>query len=199
MAEFPKFRLAADAARRWSLKGTTGMYRPCALLRWPVLLAGLVTTLLVAIFASNVLLTPEATDAAAEPSLSLSPTSGPVGATLQIRGQGFPRRTAGILSFGGDASGMPKVQTDQRGAFTVSVVVPNKAADAYTVSATVRSSTASARFTLRSIAPSPTATLSPTATPRPTLAPTSTASSPTASPTPRPVPRWWHPDRKSVV
>src|SRR5437868_2510207 len=63
--------------------------------------------------------------AAQTPVLSLTPTSGAVGAGISVQGRGFPRRQSGQLFWDGATAGLPAVQTDKNGSFTVTTRVPS--------------------------------------------------------------------------
>ena len=130
--------------------------------------------------------TPVESAGASPPTVSLSPTSGPTGSELTVRGTGFPKNQAGQLFWSNNTSSIAAVNTNGSGSFRASVKVPNVSPDVYTVSAVIGQVKASASFTV-STSPSttPTPTPSPTATPTPLPSPTATpTSSPTATPPP---------------
>ncbi|MGD0396486.1 MAG: IPT/TIG domain-containing protein, partial [Nitrososphaerales archaeon] len=94
-------------------------------------------------------------------SITLSPTSGPVGTTVTVTGAGLASSSTITIKFNGAAvTTIPAtVTTSALGAFTATFVVPSSTAGAKTVTATDASSnTASATF----MVVTPTITLSPT-------------------------------------
>jgi hypothetical protein len=120
------------------------------------------------------------------PVLSVAPGAGPVGSSVTVQGNNFPSRIKVQLTWDAATTGLPLVNVDRRGAFSVVVRVPASADGSHvlgTVSAGIRSGGAKAAAAL-SATPLATATFvvgpAPAATPTPTPAPTAT---PTAAPT----------------
>ncbi len=141
--------------------------------------------------------TASATNTAAA-AVTLSPTSGPRGTKVTVRGTNFQRSYAGWIKFRGVK--VATVRTDSYGRFTGTFTVASTATiGSGTVLASVGSypSQASKTFLVTSttVAPSPTPTATstpaptptPVATPSPTPAPTATPT-PIATPAPTPVP-----------
>lgn len=120
----------------------------------------------------------------AQPSLTLSTTSGIAGASVFASGSNFPHAMV-QLQWDSVATGMPTVSVSGRGSFQITFVVPSGATvGLHTVSArtsTAAVTTASAPFTVMQSAPAPTPT--PAATPTPAPTPTATPA-PTTPPTP---------------
>jgi endoglucanase len=138
-------------------------------------------------------------DARGRETIAVSPAAAPTGATVTVYGRNFTR---GIvqLQWDGSPADMPQVQTDRRGRFQTSIVVPSSAsAGPHTVSVASSNATAVLSVTAISATPAPTPvtprpttpapTVAPTATPSPTVAPTATPTvAPTAAPTATPAP-----------
>jgi hypothetical protein len=135
------------------------------------------------------LLVPRLVAGTTGPSLSLAPTSGIAGSTVQATGRGFPANVSGNkLMFG--STQVATVRTDSTGAFSTSFVVPGAAkAGGHVVSATVKKVTASTTFQVTAASPSPTPAPTPSPTLSPSPAPTASPEpSPSPSPSPRPAP-----------
>jgi hypothetical protein len=149
-----------------------------------------------------ILLVPLAS-ASAGGTIALNPGQSPVGATVQVTGQGFTANTRGQILFDGQAAGMPKYRVDRGGALTGTFTVPmtatvgahtitvssgpgnNAKAAVIVASATLMVETGPAPTPTPTPTPPPTVT--PPPTPTPTPAPTGTPS-PGATPTPAPFP-----------
>lgn len=129
--------------------------------------------------------------------LTLSPTSGDVGAQVTATGRGFPQRARGTLIFG--ETQVAKFRSRANGRFRTSFVVPPGYEGRTPVTARVRRARATSYFNVTSRAavvaiPSPSPSpvpvpipvlTTPIPTPTQTPAPTPTPS-PTQTPTPRP-------------
>jgi hypothetical protein len=81
----------------------------------------------------------------AAPSVTVSPSSGPLGSSTTVGGTGFAARTSGTVSLG---SASVVVRTDAKGAFSAPVTVPSAALGGVAVTATVAGRTASTTFTV---------------------------------------------------
>jgi hypothetical protein len=143
--------------------------------------------------------------ATSAPALSLSPSVGPVGTSIVVRGSGFTAKTGVQLTWDGAAAGLPMVSINGRGSFKATIKAPRTAAGAHTISADVApgrnvtsaqvgTTLASTAFTLvaattatpkPTIVATPNPTTAPTATPTPAATPAPTATATTA-PTPTP-------------
>ena len=126
----------------------------------PVLLLGLLVLL-------GALAVPAPPASAATATLSLSPSSGPVGTSVTVSGSGFAKKTQGAVSAG---SARTVFSTTAAGSFSAVVVVPAATAGVLSVSATVAGRVASAPFTVTGSGASTTAgpgttTSTPTAVP----------------------------------
>ena len=95
--------------------------------------------------------------------ISLNPTSGPVGSTVTITGTGFDPDSTVTITFGGTALGT--VTTNSNGGFSATFIVPlSSSSEDHTVTATQGSNSASKTFTVTS-STIPTITLNPTSGP----------------------------------
>ncbi len=132
------------------------------------------------------------------PSIAVSSTSGPVGASISIAGTGFAARSRVQLTWDTSDTGLPDAVVNARGRFKVSITIPKAGAGDHKISAVVGSGRkvttadvgtilASTVFRVTAAQATPAPTAAPTAkpTPAPTAAPTP---APTAAPTPKPTP-----------
>jgi hypothetical protein len=69
------------------------------------------------------------------PVLTVSPSSGAPGSTIQVSGTAFPAGSKVQVAWDGSGSGMPVAQVNGNGAFKAALVVPNSAAGSHTISA----------------------------------------------------------------
>jgi len=129
--------------------------------------------------------------------ISLTPSDGPPGTTVDISGSGLPPCDGLWIYIGSTpiASATVGGQDPLTGTFGVSFTVPNLAPGAYTVTVNdldTPADTSSIIFIVTSsTSPSPTPTPSPTHSPTPTASPTPSPSptpAPSTSPTPTPTP-----------
>lgn len=134
---------------------------------------------------------------AASAAIRLSATSGVVGSSLSVSGDGFPSRTIGSVLFGTTTTATYK--TSRTGSFRVSFAVPASAAGPVEVAAQVASIRVAAGYTVTEVpavdvvatdestttttSTSPTSTTSTTSTTTTTIAPTTTSSTSTSSTT----------------
>ncbi len=98
-------------------------------------------------------------------SISLQPTSGPVGTTITITGSGFAANTSGNVSFGGKSN---SVTTTPAGTFSTTMTVPSASPGNHPVEADIPSggpAEASASFTVTTSGPTPSVVVSPTSGP----------------------------------
>jgi hypothetical protein len=143
--------------------------------------------------------------AASQPTLSLSPGSGPSGFTVTASASAFPRGQV-QLTWDGSASGMPTAQANANGTFQTTFTVPVSPTGAHvvgamstskggpknsTTSSAVLLTSAGFSVTLASPTPAPTSAPTPIPTPAPTATPTpaptaAPTQAPTATPTPAP-------------
>src|SRR3989475_788425 len=94
------------------------------------------------------------------PTISLNPSSGPVGTTVTVSGSGFASNSGISITYGGTAiiTNPTTITTDSTGSFAGSITVPPSSLGTHTVKATDASSnSASAQFTV-----TPAISLSPT-------------------------------------
>ena len=125
--------------------------------------------------------------------LALSPSTATAGATIRVTATGLTPAARGQLLFDASATSMPTFRVDHRGTFSVTFVVPAKAAvGTHTISASVTGNNkktaavvlaTAVLAVVSATAPSPTPTPRPTPTATPTAAPTKTPA-PTATPAP---------------
>ena len=87
-----------------------------------------------------------ASDAQAEPTITLSPDDGAPGTQVTVSGQKFPGQSVGQISWAGNSMGMPVVSVSPTGAFRATLTVPNVDNARYLVSATVGNTMAAAAF-----------------------------------------------------
>lgn len=114
--------------------------------------------------------------AAATAPLSLSPTSGVTGSSVNVVGAGFPILTSATLVFG--TSPIRTFSTTNRGTFSVNITVPSGYSGSTMVEVTAGSVVGSQPFTVTgSTAPTTTTTVAPTTTST-TIAPTTTTTVP---------------------
>ena len=121
------------------------------------------------------------------PAITLSPTSGTSGTTVEVRGSGFPAGTVQV-TWDGDASALTSADA-HAGSFVATFSVGATTLGAHLVSATAerRTATATAAFTI--VATPPSASATPSATASPSASPTDPPSaSPTLSSTPSSIP-----------
>jgi hypothetical protein len=83
-------------------------------------------------------------------SITLSPTSGPVGTVVTITGNGFPVNTSVTVKLDGAtiATNPASITTSSTGTFTASITIPSVATGSRTIAVTVGSTNASSAFTL---------------------------------------------------
>ncbi|WP_258803551.1 glycoside hydrolase family 26 protein [Pseudarthrobacter sp. NS4] len=82
---------------------------------------------------------------AANPAITLSPDTGPVGTSVKVTGTGFPKKTSGTVSAG---TASAPFKTSASGYFTAEVVMPETADPTITVRAATATASASASFTV---------------------------------------------------
>lgn len=90
---------------------------------------------------------------AESPSVTLDPTSGTVGSTINVAGQAFPARSKGEVLF--DGTRVARFRSDRAGTFTVRFTVPTRPDGTYTVTATTGGTSATAAFTLGTVSSEP--------------------------------------------
>src|SRR5215472_8584616 len=133
--------------------------------------------------------------AASGTSLTISPTSGQAGITVQASGSGFGHKELIYVNFDTTLVAAAQSSASKSGTFSISFVVPQSAQPGnHTVTATGQSTgtTASATFQIPSPTPTPTSIPSPPPIPTPTAIPTPIPSpGPSPSPTPPPAMTDW--------
>lgn len=107
--------------------------------------AGLVTLLTILAGSAGLADVPSASAASGAASLSLNPSTGPVGSPLTVSGRGFPRNTSGTVTIG---SARVAVQTWANGTLSASLTVPDTTDGTLPVTATVGMVSATASFTV---------------------------------------------------
>lgn len=119
---------------------------------------------------------------AATYSVALSPSSGPVGATVTAWGTGFPQRSDGVLRFAG--VNVASFKTGRGGEFITSFVVPSSPVVTTTsVTGTVKTVTGQASFTVTSTSGGETTTSTTVATTVPATTTTTIAPAPVTTTT----------------
>lgn len=88
---------------------------------------------------------------AATPAITLSPDTGPVGASVKVTGTGFPKKTAGTVTAGTTSA---PFRTSASGYFTAELVIPGTSDSIITVRAATATASASAPFTVTFSSPS---------------------------------------------
>ena len=109
----------------------------------------------------------------------LTPTSGSVGTSVLVRGTNFPRYASIVFSWDGATTGMPTAQTNRRGAFSATVVVPSSATvgqHLLTVAQAGTSATAATTVSVSAAFAVTSAIVVPTPTPIPPTTPSFTSS-----------------------
>ena len=150
------------------------------------------------------LIMPVASSFASTPTLSMTPSSGPVGSSITVLGTGFPTKTRVQLTWDLASAGMPRATTNANGTFSVTLTVPSAKPGDHVLAAIGLSAgsgnskaaknlvsgpitTATFAVTVQAPTPNPTPDPTPTPTPAPTATPKPTPA-PTVAPTPTPAP-----------